>query len=231
MRCQYTCRGHSTSCRRPLLAPLRLISLCQIACSSGVRAKPCSPHALRALLCCDFAVRSESAGCSCAHFPAGLRLDCRVPSRVDSQSEFRRSEAKTHNILEEVCWHGYAVIALRIDGSWDPPRQGWDATAMSSRWTQIAQQNRSAGEPARAYGADEDRRRSSGPSSCESGERTANRARRAVGTHPGFEHAIWQSEMSLNGASGDKGTLVPTYVKGRRSRVNLIINYLWRGFI
>ncbi|MES2121607.1 MAG: hypothetical protein V4492_02375 [Chlamydiota bacterium] len=54
----------------------------------------------------------------------------------------------------------------------------------------------------RAARADEDRRRSSGPSSCESGERIANRTRRACFTRPFGEHAIWQSQMSLKGARG-----------------------------
>jgi hypothetical protein len=43
-----------------------------------------TPHALRALLRCDFTARSESKGCSCAHFP---RHSARIPSRVVSQSE------------------------------------------------------------------------------------------------------------------------------------------------
>ena len=42
-----------------------------IASSSGGRAPALIPHALRAFLWCDFAVRSESIGCSSAHFPPG----------------------------------------------------------------------------------------------------------------------------------------------------------------
>ncbi len=37
------------------------------------------------LLRCDFALRSESAGCSRAHLPPWLRLYGRGPSRVSSQ--------------------------------------------------------------------------------------------------------------------------------------------------
>ena len=40
-----------------------------------------------ALLCYDYALRSEASGCSCAHFPPGLTSRGRVPSRVISQSQ------------------------------------------------------------------------------------------------------------------------------------------------
>ena len=53
----YICRGHGTACPCPPLAPLRLISLRQIACSSGGRAKHWSPTpfglSCAAILLCD----------------------------------------------------------------------------------------------------------------------------------------------------------------------------------
>jgi hypothetical protein len=71
----FTCRELRNALRviliSPLLAPLRLTSLCQIACSEAGRAKH-NPARLPSLLCCNFAVRSESNGGSCASLPAGL---------------------------------------------------------------------------------------------------------------------------------------------------------------
>jgi len=101
--------------RWPLLS---LISLRQIASSSGGRTEYWRPHArtdrgffkdavsislsafrvprlfkkplsARALLRCDFALRSESAGCSCARFPAGLRLGAGLLASRHSQSHFK----------------------------------------------------------------------------------------------------------------------------------------------
>jgi hypothetical protein len=73
----FTCRELRNALRviltSPLLAPLRLTSLCQIACSEAGRAKH-NPARLPSLLRCNFAVRSESNGGSCARLPAGLRL-------------------------------------------------------------------------------------------------------------------------------------------------------------
>jgi hypothetical protein len=93
--------------------PLSLTSLRQTASSSGGRTESCSPHApparfkncedfvvfiiagaasktcrVRALLRCDFALRSESAGCSCARLPAGLRLGAGPFASRHSQSQF-----------------------------------------------------------------------------------------------------------------------------------------------
>ena len=57
-----------TSCRsrNPLLAPLSLISLCQIVCSKSGRVPTLPRRPCGALLCYDFALRYEAAGCSCA---------------------------------------------------------------------------------------------------------------------------------------------------------------------
>lgn len=96
------------SSENPLLAPLRIISLCQIACSEAGCTKY-YPARLSALLCCDFALRSDSIGCSCAHSPL---LSSRVPySRlfteiIDSVSRHERGPAiKAH------AWRGMSARA------------------------------------------------------------------------------------------------------------------------
>jgi hypothetical protein len=48
----------------------------------------CPPIALRACLRCDFSVRLEANGCSCARLPALAAPWSRVPACVASQSEF-----------------------------------------------------------------------------------------------------------------------------------------------
>jgi hypothetical protein len=73
----FTCRGLRNALRvvlaSPLLAPLRLTSLCQITCSEAGCVEH-DPARLPSFLRRNFAVRSESNGGSCARLPAGLRL-------------------------------------------------------------------------------------------------------------------------------------------------------------
>ena len=46
---------------------------------------------------CDFALRSEAAGCSCAQFPAGLRLGAGAPLRVTRRAIFRCKGKRFHH--------------------------------------------------------------------------------------------------------------------------------------
>jgi hypothetical protein len=107
----FTCRWLRNALRviltSPLLAPLRLTSLCQIACSEAGRAKH-NPARLPSLLCCDFAVRSESNGGSCASLPAGLRLGAGPLASRHSPSltNILRSVFRFFDRLCNVTWKG-----------------------------------------------------------------------------------------------------------------------------
>ncbi|MBI2743343.1 MAG: hypothetical protein HYX48_05445 [Chlamydiales bacterium] len=123
--------------RSPPATPLRFTSLCQIASSE----KGCTQYypvdALTALSCgCDFAVRSESIGCSrrSSHFLRRGSLS-RPVAVADKETEDLS--------LQTLC------LALRLTRKGprnrDVSPSGYER--MSSRSIQIAQQNRSAEKP------------------------------------------------------------------------------------
>ncbi len=86
---------------------------------SGVGPYP-TPDVLRTLLRRNFAVRLEAIGCSCAHFPPGLRLIGRVPFRVDSQDQYSESLAKSFQCY----WKQNKCRKFLKDGSCESTREG-----------------------------------------------------------------------------------------------------------
>ncbi len=142
-----------TSAGAPPATSLRLIWLCQIACSSkgGVQHTPSfGPYG--ALLRYDFAVPSESIGCSCAHLPP---LAGRVPFRVDSQSPFLKKTIaafpfrQSHRLASGIGFRIVFKIGSASRREKGPAPLGVGGERRSSRWTQMAQQNRSTGGPRR----------------------------------------------------------------------------------
>src|SRR3972149_3403590 len=118
----------STSCPspNPPPAPLRLHSLLLIASSAGGGRESWPPHAppagprkprillifpvvisrlreglsVRALLRCDFPLRFEASGCSCARLPAGLRLGAGPFASRHSQSHFLMCQTNSYSLTQ-----------------------------------------------------------------------------------------------------------------------------------
>src|ERR1700691_4564470 len=102
---------------RPPLAPLRLTSLRQIESSIGGPRKALFPHALRALFQIDFAVRSASLGCSCAHFPPDF-VSWRAPFFASTRRAiFENKEGYTPRLSEDFF---ASRMVLRVDAKKGP---------------------------------------------------------------------------------------------------------------
>ena len=149
---------------------LRLTSLCKIVCSS-VR---CAEHYLTrsARLCYDFTVRTEANGCS--RIPSPLQ-GSGAPSR--SLAELFISGCAEMDDLVSERTESKSPISRTSSASGreeGPAPQGVGSERPSSRSTQIAKQNRSAGVP-------------------------VGQPEGLCYTRPSAEHTIWRSEVRRKG--------------------------------
>ena len=94
---------------------------------------------------CDFALRSESAGCSSAHSRRDSVLFRREPFRVVSQNQFKKEKHTVFSLQNEDKSADFFCMVLRTDAKGLPPKKDGVPAGnerVSSPRTQIAKQNR-----------------------------------------------------------------------------------------